>query len=142
LNDPAHDRLALQVAEESIVLLKNEGNLLPLDKRAAKRVLLVGPLADTVNLGGYSTGKPKFYVTALAGLKAELGPGASVAYREGSTVLGGSDDELRAAVDAAKDADVVIAVVGHTRATALTCPEARKGWWRRWWRRASRWWWC
>ncbi len=116
LNDPAHDRLALQVAEESIVLLKNEGNLLPLDKRTAKRVLLVGPLADAVNLGGYSTGKPKFYVTALAGVKAELGAEATVAYREGSTVLGGSDDELRAAVDAAKDADVVIAVVGHTRA--------------------------
>jgi beta-glucosidase len=116
LNDPAHDRLALKVAQESIVLLKNERNLLPLDKDRIKRLLVVGPLADTVNLGGYSTGKPKFYVTALQGLKGELPSSAMIEYREGCTVLGGSPDQLQAAVAAAKDADVIVAVVGHTRA--------------------------
>ena len=88
LNDPAHDRLALRVAQESIVLLKNDHNLLPLDKAKTNRILLVGPLAETVDLGGYSTGKPKFYVDAVAGIKSELGPQASVVYRPGCTLAG------------------------------------------------------
>jgi beta-glucosidase len=116
LNDPAHNQLALRAAQEALVLLKNVGNLLPLDKQRTKRVLVVGPLAETVNLGGYSTGKPKFYVDAVAGIKAELGPDAAVLYQPGCTVLGGSDEQLSAAVAAARDVDAVIAVVGHTRA--------------------------
>ncbi len=116
LNDAAHDRLALRVAQEAVVLLKNDGGVLPLDKRRTKRVLVVGPLGETVNLGGYSTGKPKFYVNAVEGIKAELGDAASVAYEPGCTVIGGTPEQMQAAVAAAKDADVVIAVVGHTRA--------------------------
>jgi beta-glucosidase len=116
LNDPVHDRLALRVAQESIVLLKNDHNLLPLDKEKLRRVLVVGPLAETINLGGYSTGKPKFYVTAIAGIKSDLGPQASVEYRPGCTLLGGSDDQIKEAVESATNADVVIAVVGYTRA--------------------------
>jgi beta-glucosidase len=116
LNDPAHDRLALRVAQEAMVLLNNQGGALPLDKAKTKHVLLVGPLGETVNLGGYSTGKPKFYVNAVDGIKAELGPGASVTYEPGCTVLGGTPEQLQAAVAAARDADVVIALVGHTRA--------------------------
>lgn len=116
LNDPAHDRLALRVAQESIVLLKNDHNLLPLDKAKTNRILLVGPLAESVDLGGYSTGKPKFYVDAVAGIKSELGPRASVVYRPGCTLLGGTSEQIQNAVEAAANADVVIAVVGHTRA--------------------------
>jgi beta-glucosidase len=116
LNDPAHDHLALRVAQEALVLLKNEGGALPLDKAKTKHVLVVGPLGKTVNLGGYSTGKPKFYVDAVDGIQAELGPGASVAFEPGCTIVGGTEEQLQAAVKAAKDADVVIAVVGHTRA--------------------------
>jgi len=116
LNDPAHDRLALRVAQEALVLLKNEGGVLPLDKAKTKHILVVGPLAETVNLGGYSTGKPKFYVNAVDGIKAELGTGASVSFEPGCTIVGGTQEQLQAAVAAAKDADVVIAVVGHSRA--------------------------
>jgi beta-glucosidase len=116
LNDPLHDRLALRVAQESLVLLKNEFGTLPLDKTKTKHVLVVGPLGETVNLGGYSTGKPKFYVHAVDGIKAELGPSASVIFESGCTVLGGAPEQLQAAITAAKDADVIIAIVGHTRA--------------------------
>jgi beta-glucosidase len=116
LNDPAHDTLALRVAQEALVLLKNEGGILPLEKKKIKRVLVVGPLGEAVNLGGYSTGKPKFYVNAVAGIQAELGAGASVTFQPGCTVLGGSQEQMQAAVAAANEADVVIAVVGHTRA--------------------------
>jgi beta-glucosidase len=116
LNDPAHDALALRVAQEALVLLKNDGGMLPLDKAKTKHVLVVGPLAETVNLGGYSTGKPKFYVDAAAGIQAELGAGASVVFQPGCTILGGTPEQLQTAVAAASEADVVIAVVGHTRA--------------------------
>ncbi len=116
LHDAAHDRLALRVAQEALVLLKNEGGALPLDKAKTRHVLVVGPLGETVNLGGYSTGKPKFYVNAVDGIKAELGADASVIYEPGCTVLGGTQEQMQAAIHAAKDADVVIAVVGHTRA--------------------------
>jgi beta-glucosidase len=116
LNDPAHDRLALRVAQEALVLLQNNGGILPLDKAKTKRVLVVGPLAEAVNLGGYSTGKPKFYVNAVAGIQAELGPSASVTFQPGCALLGGTQAQLQAAVAAAGEADVVIAVVGHTRA--------------------------
>jgi beta-glucosidase len=116
LNDTAHDRLALRVAEEALVLLKNEGAILPLDKTKTKHVLVVGPLGEEVNLGGYSTGKPKFYVNAVAGIQAEVGAGAAVRFEPGCTILGGTQEQLQAAVAAAKEADVVIAVVGHTRA--------------------------
>ena len=116
LNDPAHDKLALRVAQEALVLLKNEGGVLPLDRAKTKHVLVVGPLAEEVNLGGYSTGKPKFYVTAVAGIQAELGAGSSVTFQPGCTVLGGTPEQMQAAVAAASDADVIIAVVGHTRA--------------------------
>jgi beta-glucosidase len=116
LNDPAHNRLALRVAQEALVLLKNDEGILPLDKAKTKRVLIVGPLAEAVNLGGYSTGKPKFYVDAVAGIQAELGAEASVKFQTGCTLLGGTPEQMQAAVNAAKEADVVIAVVGHTRA--------------------------
>jgi beta-glucosidase len=116
LNDPAHDMLALRVAQEALVLLKNQGGILPLDKAKTRHVLVVGPLADEVNLGGYSTGKPKFYVNAVAGIQAELGAGAFVTFQPGCTILGGTQEQLQAAVAAATEADVVIAVVGHTRA--------------------------
>ena len=116
LNDPARDRLALRVAQEALVLLKNEGGILPLDKTKTRHVLVVGPLAEAVNLGGYSTGKPKFYVNAVAGIQAELGAAASVMFQPGCTILGGTQEQMQAAVAAANEADVVIAVVGHTRA--------------------------
>ncbi|SFS20413.1 beta-glucosidase [Granulicella pectinivorans] len=116
LNDPAHDKLALRVAQEALVLLKNQDGILPLDKTKTKHVLVVGPLGEAVNLGGYSTGKPKFYVNAVAGIQAELGADASVTFLPGCTLTGGTQEQMQAAVAAARNADVVVAVVGHTRA--------------------------
>ncbi len=116
LNDPAHDRLALRAAQESMVLLKNEHALLPLDKSRIKHILVTGPLGETVNLGGYSTGKPRFYIDAVAGLKSELGSQATVDYQPGSTIVAGSEEQLQTALAAAGNADVIVAVVGHTRA--------------------------
>jgi beta-glucosidase len=115
LNDPAHDRLALKAAQEAIVLLKNENHLLPLDASRIKNILIVGPLVKQSNLGGYSTGQPKFYVTILDGIKSSVGPAVNVDYEEGCSLEDRSSDLEAAAIAKAKDAQVIIAVVGHSR---------------------------
>ena len=120
LDSPAHRKLALHLAEESMVLLKNDG-VLPL--RHVKRIAVVGPLADQtqVLLGNY-TGTPTHTVSFLEGLKAEF-PGADITYVAGTPFLAGdpkhpafpaNDTPDPAAIAAARNADVVIAVVGIT----------------------------
>lgn len=115
INDPAHDALALKAAQEAIVLLKNEKNLLPLDKNKLKKILVVGPLGIGRNVGGYSTGRPKFNIDVVEGLKSAL-PGVQIDYDKGCNLGDQSEADLPKAVADAASADVIIAVVGHTRA--------------------------
>ena len=85
VNDSAeHKALALQTALKSIVLLKNEGGLLPLSK-TGKTIAVIGPNANDVNvmLGNYN-GDPSAPVTPLQGVRRKLGPGAKVLYARGS----------------------------------------------------------
>jgi len=96
-----HIDLARQATRESIVLLKNEGGILPLDKSRNKTVAVLGKRADKVYLDWYS-GTPPYAVTPLDGIRAAL-PSA--------TVLHGKDEEE--AIAYAKRADVVICVCGN-----------------------------
>src|SRR5215469_6596001 len=120
LNSPAHRRLALRLADESMVLLKNDG-VLPL--RSVKHIAVVGPLADQTDvlLGNYN-GIPTHTVSVLEGLKAEF-PHADITYVPGTEFLArdprhprlpASDQPDPAAIAAAQKADVIIAVVGIT----------------------------
>lgn len=85
---PAHRELALKTARESIVLLKNENNTLPL-KKDIKTIAVIGPNADApeVLLGNYN-GQPTSSVTPLAGIKAKVGASTKVLYALGSTLTG------------------------------------------------------
>ncbi|TWB30620.1 glycoside hydrolase family 3 C-terminal domain-containing protein [Nitrospirillum bahiense] len=85
LNSPAHVALALRLANESMVLLKNNG-VLPV-KPTVKRIAVVGPLADQVDvlLGNYN-GQPIHPVTALDGIRAAF-PNAQIVYEPGSNFL-------------------------------------------------------
>lgn len=74
--------LALEAARRSIILLKNQDGLLPLNADALKRVAVIGPHAAEVMLGGYS-GEPRFSVSILQGVRDRLGAGATVSYAEG-----------------------------------------------------------
>ena len=114
-NDTAANRtLALQTARESIVLLKNEHNVLPLAS-TVKTIAVVGPTADlpAILLGNYN-GTPSSSTTPLAGIRKRFSS-AKVIYAPGSPLTEtNSIPVLAAAVTAAKQSDVVIAVVGIT----------------------------
>jgi beta-glucosidase len=68
----AHKQVALQVARESVVLLKNAGNLLPLDLTKVKSIAVYGPRANSVMLGMYS-GQPPYAVSPVEGLRKKVG---------------------------------------------------------------------
>jgi beta-glucosidase len=84
-----NNAIALNAAREGLVLLKNEGNLLPLDKAQTRSILVVGPDAyPGVPVGGGSAGVRPFHtVSALEGLSAYLGTGATVYYDRGLPTL-------------------------------------------------------
>ena len=103
-NSDADRAVSKQMALESVTLLKNAHNLLPLDKTKLKTVAVIGPLADSVHWDWYG-GIPPYAVTPLQGIKAELGPDVVVTYA--------ADNSDGAAVKAAKGADAVIVVVGN-----------------------------
>jgi beta-glucosidase len=85
----AHAGLALEAARKSIVLLKNEGGVLPL-KRGIQTIAVIGPNADSVDvlLGNYN-GEPSHPVTPLAGIRQKVGPGTRVLYARGSDLADG-----------------------------------------------------
>ncbi|HWT02730.1 MAG TPA: glycoside hydrolase family 3 C-terminal domain-containing protein [Pyrinomonadaceae bacterium] len=82
-----HRRLALEAARESIVLLKNEKNKLPL-RRDLKSIAVIGPNADDVQvlLGNYN-GQPSRATTALAGIRQRVSPRTKVLYAQGTALM-------------------------------------------------------
>jgi len=103
--------LARQAARESIVLLKNENSLLPLSDSVGK-VALIGPNADNPQLGGYTVRQAvEHTVTLRRALDERLGK-ERVLFARGCGTAGGSDEQLREAVEAARQADVTVLVLG------------------------------
>jgi beta-glucosidase len=132
----AHRALALRAARETITLLKNDDGLLPLDPARLRSIAVIGPNAHRHMLGGYS-GVPKQVVTVLEGIRAAVGDRVQVRHAEGCMItIGGSWTEDRVvpsdpeedrrqiaeAVAVAKDADVVVLVIGDNEQTS------REGW--------------
>lgn len=74
--------LALKAAEQGITLLKNEGNLLPLNIEDVERIAVIGPHAAETLLGGYS-GEPRHTVSILEGVRQQVGDHVTVQYAEG-----------------------------------------------------------
>uniref|UniRef100_A0A7C4KHK4 Beta-D-glucoside glucohydrolase n=1 Tax=Anaerolinea thermolimosa TaxID=229919 RepID=A0A7C4KHK4_9CHLR len=85
VNTPQHQELAREVAEESITLLKNEGNLLPLRAEGLRRIAVIGPNAaeDRIGGGGSSFVDPPYRISPLQGLESRLGSKVEIVYEKG-----------------------------------------------------------
>ena len=101
---PRARELARQATDESIVLLKNDRQALPLDRSRLKSIAVIGPYADRVALDWYS-GTPPYAISPLQGIRDKAGSGVSVTFNDGRN---GSS-----AQQAARTADVAIVVVGN-----------------------------
>ena len=145
---PEHRKLALEAAQKSIVLLKNEGNLLPLKKNIAT-IAVIGPNADSWRnlLGDYTypasvesaiarqraAGTPQQdeealsdqisvpVVSILEGIKAKVGGDTKVMYAEGCAVNSASRDGFDEAIEAVQAANVAVVVVGGKSGMSLDC---------------------
>ena len=112
---PEHRALARRVAREAIVLLKTDGNLLPLGS-ASHTLAVIGPLADDrpAALGSWSgQGDPRDAVTMLEGIKARAGTGTEVRYSKGCGIADTATGGFAEAVAAARGADVALLVLGE-----------------------------
>jgi beta-glucosidase len=121
---PEHRKLALDIAQKSIVLLKNKNNFLPLDRNSLKTIAVIGPHANMFTAGGYS-GVAANPVTPLQGIKNRAAKGCEILYAAGGEISAqrrattppfNKEEELKKAVEIAKRADVVILYVGTTLA--------------------------
>jgi beta-glucosidase len=127
------DSLELQLNRESLVLLKNQNNLLPLNKNNIKNILVTGPLAAAESYAVSRYGPSNNPVTSiLTGIKNRVGNTVSITYSKGCDVVNAgwpeteiipsalTDSEqnnINAAVAAAKNSDVIIAVLGEDEKT-------------------------
>ena len=84
IDSKKHKLLAKKVASESIILLKNENDFLPLSKNL-ESIAIIGPNADTSMFGNYS-GKPSYDVTPFEGIKSKVGSKVVVKYAQGSPI--------------------------------------------------------
>jgi beta-glucosidase len=146
-NSTAHQQLALKAARKSIILLKNEGALLPLNKANYKRIAVIGPNAAELHLGGYS-GTPGRGVSILQGIKDKVGPDIEVAYSVGCRItetrgsnqtMPTSSDKLalsdqaqnakltQEAVAVAEKSDLIILALGGNEQTAREAWEGHLG---------------
>ena len=131
-NCEKHRKLALEAAQKAIVLLKNEGNLLPLDLKKYKTIAVIGPDAASVHLGGYSR-PPGSGINLLEGIRQRVGSSAHVVYSEGCQITVEIDgkvelpnaktqlESIHAATEIVRKADVAILILGGNEET---CHEA------------------
>jgi beta-glucosidase len=127
IDSPAHRELARSAAAESIVLLKNAGNVLPLDSTKIKSIAVIGPNAAVARTGGGGSSKvnPTYIVTPLDGIKERAGSAIQVNYAIGNTIPSEvpANDTLEArerlrseALAVAAKSDVAIVFVGDSPA--------------------------
>jgi beta-glucosidase len=121
VDTPEQRRVARTAANESIVLLKNTGGLLPLSAERTPKIAVIGPNAAVARTGGGGSSlvRPKYAITPLDGIKEAAGPRADIVHALGVVMEGEETGrpprELREeAVAVAHHSDVAIVVVGNS----------------------------
>ncbi|MGE5327089.1 MAG: glycoside hydrolase family 3 N-terminal domain-containing protein [Deltaproteobacteria bacterium] len=131
-----HAKLARRVADEALVLLKNEDNLLPLDPAKIKTLAVIGPNGKKERLGTYS-GRPPYYVSLVDGIQKRAGEGVKVVFAEGCKISEPDASPqmnalmpyqppkeetdlklIQEAVETAKTADVIVLALGGNEAVS------------------------
>lgn len=118
-NSRAHRDLAAEAARRSIVLLKNDNNLLPLDSSRLKSIAIIGPNADRAHLGGYSD-NPGRGISVLQGIAAKVGSKVKVAFADGCRITQEGGDwfaDSSHPSDPAEDAKLIAQAVAIARAS-------------------------
>ncbi|MFH6943724.1 beta-glucosidase BglX [Flavobacterium sp. FlaQc-50] len=121
LNNPENRKAAREVAQKSIVLLKNDNETLPLSKNL-KTIAFIGPMVKEykANMGFWSVELPdvdynKWVVSQWDGLQNKVGKNTKLLYAKGCEVDGDNKDSFAEAVATAQQADVVILSIGERR---------------------------
>lgn len=115
LHTEEHIKLSQQIAEESIILLKNEKSLLPLNISKLKSIAVIGPNANKVQYGDYSFTRDNLSgVTVLEGIKQFAGNSVKVNYAKGCELSGLDKSGFDEAVKTANESDAVVVVLGTT----------------------------
>jgi beta-glucosidase len=115
INTKESRSLSRQIAAESVILLKNENNLLPLDMSSLKSIAVIGPNADQVQYGDYSITKDNATgVTILEGIKNITKGRITVRYANGCGITDIDKSGFPEAVEAAENSDIVMLVTGGT----------------------------
>lgn len=119
-NCTEHRKLALEVSKKTMVLLKNAGNLLPLNKNKIDTIAVIGPNANSRDalIGNYY-GTASKYVTVLEGIQEAVDPSTRVYYSEGCHLyrdkvehLAIPEDRIAEAVSVAERSDIVVMCLG------------------------------
>ncbi|MDZ4204643.1 MAG: glycoside hydrolase family 3 C-terminal domain-containing protein, partial [Bacteroidales bacterium] len=120
LNNPEHPKAAREMASKSIVLLKNENQLLPLSKNT-RTIAFIGPLVKPLkqNKGFWDVEVPgidsTFIVSQWEGLKTKVGSNTTLLYAKGCEIEGDNKDGFTEAISIAKKSDVVLLSIGERR---------------------------
>lgn len=129
VKNPDHVALAREVARESLVLLKNSGNLLPLDKQL-NSIAVIGPNADNVynQLGDYTAPQPdSSVITVLQGIKNKVSASTKVVYVKGCAIRDTTTTNIKEAVDAARKATIAVVVLGGSSARDFSIEHESSG---------------
>lgn len=110
--------LSRKIADESVVLLKNENSLLPLDAGRLNSIAVIGPNAAQVQFGDYSWSRDnKDGVTPLEGLQNLLGDKVAIRYARGCSMMSGDTSLIPEAVEIARKSDVALVFCGSSSAS-------------------------
>jgi beta-glucosidase len=115
VHTPEHIALSQQIAEESIILLKNEKQLLPLNVNNLKSLAVIGPNADQVQYGDYSPTRDNHSgTTVLQGIEEFVGDKVKLNYAKGCDLSSMDKSGFEEAIATAKHSDAVVVVLGTT----------------------------
>lgn len=113
VHNTRHIDLARRIAEESVILMKNDNQMLPLDASKLNSVAVIGPNTDHVQFGNYSWGDDNAHgVTFLSALNKMNNSHLIINYAKGCNLTTDDKSDFDAAVEAARKSDVAIVVVG------------------------------